>query len=127
MLLRPEKCSFGQQSIEFLGHLVSKDGIQPLPDRINAIKEYHRPETPKALSTFRGLWVGELLSTFHPRRSRIASSTSPAKSSKASQGKLDMDRGPDSMFRERKGSSWKNSTPILACRKCTTRIMHGGF
>ena len=29
LILKPDKCLFAQQSVEFLGHLVSKDGLTP--------------------------------------------------------------------------------------------------
>lgn len=39
-----KKCVFGVAEIEFLGHLVTKDGIRPLPSKVEAISEYPRPQ-----------------------------------------------------------------------------------
>jgi len=36
--LNPSKCSFAQQSCVYLGHVISKDGINPPPDRVKAIE-----------------------------------------------------------------------------------------
>ena len=38
-----EKCRFGVREIEFLGHRVNKDGLLPLPMKIEAIKSYPKP------------------------------------------------------------------------------------
>jgi hypothetical protein len=38
LVINAEKCSFGRQQLEFLGHLVSASGISLLPDRVAAIK-----------------------------------------------------------------------------------------
>jgi len=32
-----EKCHFCQESVEVLGHVLSKDGIKPMPDKVLAI------------------------------------------------------------------------------------------
>ena len=41
------KCEFGKNSISFLGHLVSSEGIKPSPDKIDAIQNYPLPTTLK--------------------------------------------------------------------------------
>lgn len=46
------KCEFGRSQITFLGHLVSKDGIQPLPDRVDAIQNFPKPALAKELKSF---------------------------------------------------------------------------
>lgn len=40
-----EKCEFGKTEIQFLGFLVTSDGISPLPDKIRALEEYKLPDT----------------------------------------------------------------------------------
>lgn len=55
MLLSPSKCTFGVESIAFLGHEISAGGITPLMDRVTAIKEFARPETKKHLKRFLGM------------------------------------------------------------------------
>jgi len=53
--LKLEKCKFFQQEVEFLGHIISKDGIRPLPERLKAISTFPKPETVTALRSFLGL------------------------------------------------------------------------
>ena len=38
--IQPTKCEFAVPKLTFLGHVVSDEGIAPLPDRVNAIKEF---------------------------------------------------------------------------------------
>jgi len=55
LVINPAKCVFGQSSIEFLGHLVSANSIQPLPQHITAVAEFPQPGTVKELQRFLGL------------------------------------------------------------------------
>ena len=41
------KCSFMKLHIEYLGHLISENGIEPMLDKLSAIKEMHVPRSPK--------------------------------------------------------------------------------
>ena len=43
MQLRRDKCKFACSETEFLGHLLSKDGYQPLPSLVAKIKCQPRP------------------------------------------------------------------------------------
>lgn len=47
-----EKCQFGQEELKFLGHLVTKEGIKPLPAKVEAILAIPRPEIAKNLKGF---------------------------------------------------------------------------
>ena len=49
------KCSFFQQEVPFLGHIVSKEGIRPVFDKVEAIRNFPRPRTPKDVNSFLGL------------------------------------------------------------------------
>ena len=49
------KCSFAQQKIEYLGHVVSGEGVQPLSDKVQAIQQWPPPCTAQALRGFLGL------------------------------------------------------------------------
>lgn len=55
LTLKPSKCSFGRRQIRFLGHVISKDGILPLPDKIALIENYKQPETKTEVRAFLGL------------------------------------------------------------------------
>lgn len=46
------KCEFGQTEIIFLGHLLTKDGIKPLPSKVAAILDYKKPAVAKELKRF---------------------------------------------------------------------------
>jgi len=52
--LKPSKCNFGLPQIELLGHSVSADGITPLPQRVEAIKNLAPPENVTAIRSFIG-------------------------------------------------------------------------
>ena len=41
--LGPKKCSFAKDKCVFLGHLISRDGISPPPDRVKAVEDYPIP------------------------------------------------------------------------------------
>ena len=49
------KSVFFTDKLEYLGHIISADGIQPNPDLIRAIVQFPRPESLKGLQSFLGL------------------------------------------------------------------------
>eukprot|EP01018_Ginkgo_biloba_P015787 Gb_20038 [translate_table: standard] len=49
------KCEFAKPSIEYLGHIISKDGIQMDPTKIQAIVDWPTPKTLKKIRGFLGL------------------------------------------------------------------------
>ena len=53
--INPDKCHFEAQSLQFLGHIITKDGILPDPDKIKAVKEYSIPQNLTQLRAFLGL------------------------------------------------------------------------
>ena len=53
--LKPEKCRFLQQRIEYLGHTLTADGVCPNDGKIRAMKEFPRPRTVKEVKSFLGL------------------------------------------------------------------------
>jgi hypothetical protein len=40
--LKLEKCKFMQSSVDYLGHVISADGVAPNPDKIEAILKFKR-------------------------------------------------------------------------------------
>ncbi|UYV61691.1 hypothetical protein LAZ67_1005925, partial [Cordylochernes scorpioides] len=46
------KSKFGVQEVEFLGHLITKEGSRPLLSKTKAVQEYKLPETIQDLRTF---------------------------------------------------------------------------
>ncbi|GFW88343.1 retrovirus-related Pol polyprotein from transposon 297 [Trichonephila clavipes] len=53
--LNISKCVFGVTELIFLGHLITPDGIKPLPDKVQAVLDYKQPETVGSLRKFLGL------------------------------------------------------------------------
>ena len=52
---KPSKCVFFKSPIEFLGHLVSADGIEPQPAKLDAIHDWPTPHCLRDVCTFFGL------------------------------------------------------------------------
>jgi len=50
-----EKCEFGRQSIHFLGHVVSKDGIGMESSKLDEIRQWPVPKTVEDIRAFLGL------------------------------------------------------------------------
>jgi Reverse transcriptase (RNA-dependent DNA polymerase) len=55
LVVNRDKCVLGQSSIEFLGHRVTVAGILPLPQRVEALRRFLRPNTVQELQAFLGL------------------------------------------------------------------------
>ena len=49
-----KKCRFGEQSIEFVGYNISREGVQPLPRKLHAISSFPAPQKQKHLLGFLG-------------------------------------------------------------------------
>ncbi|GFW05549.1 hypothetical protein TNCV_437301 [Trichonephila clavipes] len=56
LTIKPSKCTFGVDSLKFLGFQVSSEGISPLPDRVDAIQKFPRPNTLTQLRRFLGMY-----------------------------------------------------------------------
>ncbi|XP_061993662.1 uncharacterized protein LOC133711573 [Rosa rugosa] len=54
MRLNPTKCAFGVSSGQFLGHLVSKRGIEPNLEKVEAIVKMRDPETKEDIQVLTG-------------------------------------------------------------------------
>ncbi len=52
--LQPKKCQLFQEEIEYLGHLVSKKGISPVPSYVQIVKEWPLPQTLTEVRSFLG-------------------------------------------------------------------------
>ena len=50
-----QKSEFGASILKFLGHIVSKDGILPLPEKVDAITNFPTPTTQRKLKEYLGL------------------------------------------------------------------------
>jgi hypothetical protein len=53
--IQPEKCVFATDTVEYLGHICTPQGIRPDPKKIKAIEEYPVPKTVRDIRAFIGL------------------------------------------------------------------------
>ena len=53
--LKKEKCNFLKANIQYLGHLISGEGIKPVPEKLESIRKMPSPTTPKEVKQFLGL------------------------------------------------------------------------
>ncbi|RWS01494.1 uncharacterized protein B4U79_02987 [Dinothrombium tinctorium] len=53
--LAPNKCTFGAQEIEFLGHCVSGEGIKPIQGKVKKVQSFKTPRTVRQIQSFLGL------------------------------------------------------------------------
>ncbi|CAO2206554.1 unnamed protein product [Urochloa humidicola] len=54
-LLKESKCSFAQQQLEYVGHIISAQGVATSPDKVQAVAEWPKPTNLKQLRGFLGL------------------------------------------------------------------------
>ena len=53
--INPTKCEFFRARVPFLGHIISKNGLEAYPDKIAAVKKFPIPTNPTELKNFPGL------------------------------------------------------------------------
>ena len=51
--LRKEKCKLGQQSVMWFGHIFSKQGMSPDPEKVRHIKAWPAPQSKDEVKSFR--------------------------------------------------------------------------
>ncbi len=68
LFVKAEKCEFHAQSVPFLGHIVSAEGIRMDPEKIKAVVEWPSPDSRKALQRFSGFrqFLQAFYSQFQP-------------------------------------------------------------
>ncbi len=49
------KCDFLKSRIQFLGHVVDRDGVHTVDSKINAVRHFHIPKTVETVRSFLGL------------------------------------------------------------------------
>lgn len=50
-----EKCNFALAEVKYLGHIISREGVHPDPDKIEAVQNFPIPLNVKELQSFLGL------------------------------------------------------------------------
>ena len=53
--LKPSKCAFRQQEIDYLGFTITAKGIKPNDAKVRAVKEFPKPGSAKEVKSFLGL------------------------------------------------------------------------
>ena len=54
-VLKLSKCFFAQNQVEYLGHIVSSEGVKPVASKVEAILQWPIPHSIKAVRSFLGL------------------------------------------------------------------------
>uniref|UniRef100_A0A4W5N0X4 ribonuclease H n=1 Tax=Hucho hucho TaxID=62062 RepID=A0A4W5N0X4_9TELE len=54
LFVKAEKCEFHAQSVPFLGHIVSSEGMHMDPEKVKAVVDWPSPDSRKALQRFLG-------------------------------------------------------------------------
>ncbi|GFQ69389.1 enzymatic polyprotein [Trichonephila clavata] len=68
VVLNASKSALGETSVKFLGHVVTAEGISPLPEKVAAITSFPKPKTVKELRRF--LAICNLYRHFIPHAAR---------------------------------------------------------
>ena len=55
LVVNVAKCQFGRSSLDFLGHRITRTGITPLPEKVDAITRFAQPTAVKGLQEFVGM------------------------------------------------------------------------
>ncbi|XP_031479944.1 uncharacterized protein LOC116250461 [Nymphaea colorata] len=55
LFAKMSKCSFGQTSIGYLGHIVSHEGVRADPKKLQAMEQWPLPKDPRGMRGFLGL------------------------------------------------------------------------
>lgn len=63
MTLNNDKCKFGVDRVEFMGHTLSTEGISATKSKIDAVRQFREPETAEEVRSFLGLvnFVGRFI------------------------------------------------------------------
>ena len=43
--LKPRKCKFAQEEVEYLGHVISENGMKTDPKKVDAVRKFPAPQT----------------------------------------------------------------------------------
>ena len=70
LTLKPQKCKLVRQTVEYLGHIISEDGVAADPAKVEAAQQFPTPTDLKSLRSFLGL--ASYYRRFIPNFSRVA-------------------------------------------------------
>ena len=89
--LSPQKCHFFKTKVKYVGHIVSQDGTQPDPAKIEKVMEWPRPKTPEDVRQFLGFigyyrkFIQDFSKISMPLNDLMPSTHKPKKKGKTSQ------------------------------------------
>jgi hypothetical protein len=55
LFIKQSKCSFAQEHLEYLGHVIGSDGASTDPTKIQAVRDWPVPQNAKLVRSFLGL------------------------------------------------------------------------
>ena len=55
IVINPNKCLFGVNELDFLGHHIDQHGITPLSEKVQAVRDFPQPQSQRQLRQFVGL------------------------------------------------------------------------
>ena len=66
--LQPQKCHLLQSQLQFLGHIISTEGVSPDLQKVEKVKQWPTPQSTKEVQQFLGLasYYCWLLKILHP-------------------------------------------------------------
>lgn len=53
--LQPDKCEYLKPELQYLGHIITADGVRPNPDKCQAVSNFPEPKNAKQIKQFLGL------------------------------------------------------------------------
>ena len=79
--LNPAKCKLGLETIEYVGHTLSQEGLHFTDEKLAGVRNFPKPTTAKRLKMFVGLkmyaHVHNMAEKMHPLRNPFPSSANP--------------------------------------------------
>ena len=68
--LKPSKCHFVRREVQYLGHVITPEGLKPNPDHVAAVRNFPVPQNTREIRQFVGL--ASYYRRFIPKFARIA-------------------------------------------------------
>uniref|UniRef100_A0A1A8L2U7 Gypsy retrotransposon integrase-like protein 1 n=1 Tax=Nothobranchius pienaari TaxID=704102 RepID=A0A1A8L2U7_9TELE len=115
--LNPEKCVIGATEVSYFGHKLTREGIQPDQNKLQAIKDMPPPENKNELETILGM--ANYLSRFAPRLSEV---NAPLRQLLKQDSEFIWDQNHDRVFQQMKDLITREPGPILAYYDTTKEI-----